>query len=83
MYLGIKNNVGEVDTPIVQCKSNTSEGQWWKIEYQGKSLYIIRSVLKSKLLLGIKDDSMNIETHLVTTMNEEMALWKIVGFLPK
>ena len=82
MFMAIKNNSDTIGTPIIQTKNNNKEGSWWKIEYQGKNLYLIRSAIKSKLLLGIQDNSFDIETPLVTTTNEEMSLWKIIGFIP-
>lgn len=78
----MKGNSKEAGSLIVQTKMSDKLGMCWKIEYQGNNLYFIRSALYSKLLLGIKEENISIETNLVTTINEEMGLWKIIGFIP-
>lgn len=34
-------------------------------------------------MLGIRDHTIKAETPLIITTNEEFALWRIVGFVPR
>lgn len=70
-------------TPIVQKKNCDEKWQMWTIEYQGKNLFLIRSAQDPSLFMGIKDNSIKPEDGLVTTITEEYALWKIIGFIPR
>lgn len=55
----------------------------WNLEYQGKNLYIIRSAQNGLLMLGIKDHMIKPESPLILTNNEDFALWRIIGFVPR
>jgi len=58
MSLDIKGESKKSGTPIIQWKTTGSPNQLWKIEPQGKNIYLIRSAMDNNLLLSVKDNSL-------------------------
>ena len=44
--------------PIIQWGKNNGKNQIWRLEEQGKRIYLIRSALDKELLLGVKENSL-------------------------
>lgn len=70
MCLSVKNGKAKDRAHVVQEKQNQSLAQKWRLIHQGLSLYIIGSMLKSKLYLGTENNSMNSGAEVVLTNKE-------------
>lgn len=70
MCLDIKGESKKPGTVIIQWKPTGLLNQLWKIEYQGKNIYLIRSAMDSNLLLSVRDNSLKECADIVTTNNE-------------
>lgn len=67
-------------TEIVQMDiQKDNNAQLWSLHHQGGTLYIIKSLLKEGLFLGVKRNSMDENAVVVTTDQEEYAFWRIIG----
>ena len=55
---------------MIQWENNNGKNQIWRLEEQGKRVYLIRSAMDKNLLLGIKDNSLKEAAEVVTTSIE-------------
>lgn len=58
LSLDVKGESKKPGTPIIQYKSTKKDNQLWAIEYQGKNIYMIRSMMDKGLYLGVRDNSL-------------------------
>lgn len=68
---------------MVQWEPHSGLNQFWQLEYQGKGLYIIRSMIRKELMLGFKNGMPKEGEELVTVVKEDSALWRIIGEWPR
>lgn len=83
MCLDIKAESKKPGTPIIQWKPNGNINQLWKIEYQGKNIYMIRSAMDPRLYMCVNSNSLKECADVVTTNDDNDCFWRIVGFIPE
>ena len=83
LFLDIKGQSTKEGTPVIQWENNNGKNQIWRLEEQGKRVYLIRSAMDKNLLLGIKDNSLKEAAEVVTTSIEAESFWMIYGNISK
>lgn len=84
-FLDIRGQMAKDGTPIIQWNENGGRNQIWRLEEQGKRIYIIRSVLDRSLVLGVKECSLKEGTEIVaiTSNYESENMWMVYGSVPR
>lgn len=65
LYVDVKSGSNKEGASIIQFGLNNDPNQQWRIENQGKDLYLIRTCMEGNLCLGIKGNSTDLGAELV------------------
>lgn len=82
LFLDIKGESNKEGANIIQWSSTVGKNQCWRLEEQGKRVYLLRSAMDKTLFLSVKDNSLKEAAEIVTSKIETESFWIIDGNIP-